>query len=45
MDFRGAGLKPSEIMEKLYHEYGIARTTEMIKGIIRQKKRKRIKHD
>ena len=39
MELHGAGLKPGEIVEKLWYEQKLARTTAMIDTLIRREKR------
>lgn len=42
MELYIAGLKPGEIVEKLWHEHGLARTTDMIDTLIRRENKKKI---
>ena len=40
MELHGAGLKPGEIVQKLWREHGLARTTKMIEALIYRESRK-----
>ena len=40
MELHSAGLKPGGIVEKLWNEHGLARTTNMIDTLIRRENKK-----
>ena len=40
MELYRAGLKPGEIVEKLWKEHGVARTTAMVDTLIRREEKK-----
>ena len=42
MELHRTGLKPGEIVEKLWHEHEMVRTTDMIDALIRRENKKKI---